>query len=256
MTPNWNDLRVGKDNEIGQYMLNISDLTSGYGPVQVLHNLTLHVNDGEIVAVLGPNGAGKSTLLMTIVGLISAQKGSIVFQECPLESESPESVLAKGIALVPEGRRVFSGLTVLENLQMGAYLERDAVRIRNRIEYVFDLFARLKERRNQLAGTMSGGEQQMLAIARALMSHPKLLLLDEPSLGLAPIIVEVVIDLIRNLRKEGLTIILVEQNIHQALEISDRAYVLVNGLIKMSGRAEKLLETGVDMERAYLGEKI
>jgi branched-chain amino acid transport system ATP-binding protein len=237
-------------------MLTISDLTSGYGPVEVLHNLSLNVNDGETVAILGPNGAGKSTLLKTIVGLISAQKGTIVFQGRPIERETPESVLAKGIALVPEGRRVFAGLTVLENLQMGAYLEHDAVRIKSRIEYVFDLFSRLKERRRQLAGTMSGGEQQMLAIARALMSRPKLLLLDEPSLGLAPVIVEVVIDLIDSLRKEGLTIILVEQNIHQALEISSRAYVLANGVIKLHGEAAQLLETGLDLEKAYLGGEV
>ena len=237
-------------------MLNISDLTSGYGPIEVIHNLSLNVNQGEIVAVLGPNGAGKSTLLKTIVGLIPPQNGAIVFQDRPIERQTPERVLEYGIALVPEGRRVFAGLTVQENLQMGAYLEREAARIKDRIEYTFELFPRLRDRRRQLAGTMSGGEQQQLAIARALMSSPKMLLLDEPSLGLAPVIVEVVIDLINSLRKDGLTIILVEQNIHQALEISDRAYVLVNGSIKLSGDAGELLETGLDMEKAYLGGKI
>jgi branched-chain amino acid transport system ATP-binding protein len=237
-------------------MLNISDLTSGYGPVEVIHNLSLNVNEGEIVAVLGPNGAGKSTLLKTIVGLIPPQNGAIVFQDRPIERQTPERVLEWGLALVPEGRRVFAGLTVLENLRMGAYLESEAARIRNRIDYTFDLFPRLKDRHRQLAGTLSGGEQQQLAIARALMSSPKMLLLDEPSLGLAPVIVEVVIDLINNLRKDGLTIVLVEQNIHQALEISDRAYVLVNGSIKLTGNANQLLETGLDMEKAYLGGKI
>lgn len=237
-------------------MLNISDLTSGYGQVEVVRNLSLNVNPGEIVAVLGPNGAGKSTLLKTIVGLIPPQSGAIVFQGRPIERQAPERVLEWGISLVPEGRRVFAGLTVLENLRMGAYLERDADNIVNRIDYTFTLFPRLKERRRQLAGTLSGGEQQQLAIARALMSKPKMLLLDEPSLGLAPVIVEVVIELINGLRKDGLTIILVEQNIHQALEISDRAYVLVNGSIRMSGKADQLLETGLDMEKAYLGEKI
>lgn len=237
-------------------MLNISDLTSGYGPIEVIHNLSLNVNQGEIVAVLGPNGAGKSTLLKTIVGLISPRNGGILFQDRPIERQTPERVLERGIALVPEGRRVFAGLTVLENLQMGAYLERETARIRDRIDYTFDLFPRLKDRHRQLAGTLSGGEQQQLAIARALMSSPKMLLLDEPSLGLAPVIVEVVIDLINSLRKDGLTIILVEQNIHQALEISDRAYVLVNGSIKLSGNANELLETGLDMEKAYLGGKI
>lgn len=237
-------------------MLNISDLTSGYGPVEVIHNLSLNVNEGEIVAVLGPNGAGKSTLLKTIVGLIPPQNGAIVFQDRPIERQTPERVLEWGLALVPEGRRVFAGLTVLENLRMGAYLESEAAHIRNRIDYTFDLFPRLKDRHRQLAGTLSGGEQQQLAIARALMSSPKMLLLDEPSLGLAPVIVEVVIDLINNLRKDGLTIVLVEQNIHQALEISDRAYVLVNGSIKLTGNANQLLETGLDMEKAYLGGKI
>ncbi len=237
-------------------MLKILDLTSGYGPVVVLHSLSLNVNDGETVAILGPNGAGKSTLLKTIVGLISAQKGTILFQGRPIERATPESLLAKGIALVPEGRRVFAGLTVMENLRMGAYLEHNAARTKSRIEYVFNLFFRLKERRRQLAGTLSGGEQQMLAIARALMSRPKLLLLDEPSLGLAPVLVEVVIDLIDSLRKEGLTIILVEQNIHQALEISNRAYVLTNGVIKLQGDAAQLLETGLDLEKAYLGGQV
>ena len=237
-------------------MLNISDLTSGYGPVEVIHNLSLNVNGGEIVAILGPNGAGKSTLLKTTVGLIPPQNGAIVFQDRPIERQTPERVLEWGLALVPEGRRVFAGLTVLENLRMGAYLESEAARIRNRIDYTFDLFPRLKDRHRQLAGTLSGGEQQQLAIARALMSSPKMLLLDEPSLGLAPVIVEVVIDLINNLRKDGLTIVLVEQNIHQALEISDRAYVLVNGSIKLTGNANQLLETGLDMEKAYLGGKI
>lgn len=239
-----------------KHMLNISGLTSGYGPVEVLHGLSLYINKGEIVAVIGPNGAGKSTLLKTIVGLISPQNGSILFQDRSIERQPPEYVLDRGIALVPEGRRVFAGLTVLENLHMGAYLERDSSRKKKQIDYIYDLFPRLEERHQQLSGTLSGGEQQQLAIARALMSRPKMLLLDEPSLGLAPVIVEVVIDLINSLRKEGLTIILVEQNIHQALEISDRAYVLVNGSIRMSGSASQLLETGVDMEKAYLGEKI
>ncbi len=234
-------------------MLAISDLVSGYGPVEVLHGLSLGVEPAETVAVLGPNGAGKSTLLRTIVGLIPAQKGTIVFEDRPIEREMPEDVLEKGIAMVPEGRRVFAGLTVLENLQMGAYLVRDVEKVRTSLDNVFNLFPRLKERKNQLAGTLSGGEQQQLAIARALMSQPKMLLLDEPSLGLAPVIVEVVIELINSLRQRGLTIILVEQNIHQALEISDRAYVLVNGAIKMEGNASELLETGLDLEKAYLG---
>ena len=237
-------------------MFEMSNITSGYGPVEVIHDVSLNVNEGEIVAVLGPNGAGKSTLLKTIVGLIVPRSGTISFKDRAIERKPPEWVLENGIALVPEGRRVFAGLTVLENLQMGAYLEKDKARTRRRIDYIFELFPRLKERRGQLSGTLSGGEQQQLAIARALMSRPRMLLLDEPSLGLAPVIVEVVINLVNSLRQDGLTIILVEQNIHQALEISDRAYILVNGYIRMSGNAKQLLETGVDMEKAYLGEKL
>ena len=235
-------------------MLEITNLVSGYGPVKVLHGLSMSVDQGATVAVLGPNGAGKSTLLKTIIGLIPPQTGVVNFEGKPIEKLPPETVLEKGIALVPEGRRVFARLTVLENLRMGAYRERVATEIRQSLDYVYNLFPKLAERSKQLAGTLSGGEQQQLAIARALMSRPKMLLLDEPSLGLAPVIVDVVIDLIRNLKSEGLTIILVEQNIHQALAISDRAYVMANGSIRLEGDAAELRSTGLDLERAYLGD--
>jgi len=235
-------------------MLEVADLVSGYGPVKVLHGLSISVDQGTTVAVLGPNGAGKSTLLKTIIGLIPSQTGQIKFEGHPIEKMPPEAVLEKGIALVPEGRRVFARLTVLENLRMGAYREREANVIQQSLDYVYHLFPRLDERSRQLAGTLSGGEQQQLAIARALMSRPKMLLLDEPSLGLAPVIVDVVIDLIKNLKTEGLTIVLVEQNIHQALAISDRAYVMANGSIRLEGDAAELRATGLDLERAYLGD--
>ena len=237
-------------------MLTISNLRSGYGPVKVLHDLSMSVDKGSTVAVLGPNGAGKSTLLKTIIGLIPPQSGAVIFEGNSIDKLPPEIVLEKGIALVPEGRRVFARLTVLENLQMGAYREREATVVQQSLDYVYQLFPKLEERSKQLAGTLSGGEQQQLAIARALMSRPKMLLLDEPSLGLAPVIVDIVIDLIRNLKSEGLTIILVEQNIHQALEISDRAYVIANGSIRMEGDAADLISTGLDLERAYLGDYV
>ena len=237
-------------------MLEITNLVSGYGPVKVLHGLSMSVDQGATVAVLGPNGAGKSTLLKTIIGLIPPQTGVVNFEGKPIEKLPPETVLEKGIALVPEGRRVFARLTVLENLRMGAYRERQTTVIQQSLDYVYHLFPKLAERNRQLAGTLSGGEQQQLAIARALMSRPKMLLLDEPSLGLAPVIVDVVIDLIRNLKSEGLTIILVEQNIHQALEISDRAYVMANGSIRLEGDAAELRSTGLDLERAYLGDYV
>lgn len=237
-------------------MLEITNLVAGYGPVEVLHGLSMSVDQGATVAVLGPNGAGKSTLLKTIIGLIPPQTGRVKFEGQPIEKLPPETVLEKGIALVPEGRRVFARLTVLENLRMGAYREREAAAIQQSLDDVYHLFPKLAERSKQLAGTLSGGEQQQLAIARALMSRPKMLLLDEPSLGLAPVIVDVVIGLIRDLKSEGLTITLVEQNIHQALEISDRAYVMANGSIRLEGDAAELRSTGLDLERAYLGDYV
>ena len=234
-------------------MLEITDMTAGYGPVEVLHGISLNVNEGETVAVLGPNGAGKSTLMNTLVGLVRANQGEIRYLGQPIHRMAPEQILERGIALVPEGRRVFSQLTVHENLRMGGYLNPSREDVARKIDEAFSRFPVLKDRRAQLAGTLSGGEQQQLAIARALMSHPKMLLLDEPSLGLAPVIIDVVLDLIGDLKKEGLTILLVEQNIHQALEVSDRVYVMATGTIRMSGDAVRFRETGLDLEKAYLG---
>jgi branched-chain amino acid transport system ATP-binding protein len=234
-------------------MLEVRGLTAGYGPVEVLHEISLRVDAGEIVAVLGPNGAGKSTLLRTLVGLLRPRRGEVWFDGQQIDGQAPEDILRLGIGLVPEGRRVFQGLTVLENLRMGAYLERRREAVDERLSSAFEQFPVLAERRHQMAGTLSGGEQQQLAIARALMSRPTMILLDEPSLGLAPVLVAEVFDLIQDLRRDGLTIMLVEQSIHQALEVSDRAYVLASGSIQLEGTAAELRATGLQMEKAYLG---
>ncbi|MCB0212122.1 MAG: ABC transporter ATP-binding protein [Anaerolineae bacterium] len=235
-------------------MLHIRDLVVNYGPVEVLHGISLNVDKGEIVAVLGPNGAGKSTLLRTVVGLLRPQRGEIIHQSMRIDGRSPEDNLATGIALVPEGRRIFSRLTVLENLRAGAYLQRNKRAVEESLAFVFEQFPILAERQAQLGGTLSGGQQQMLAIARALMSQPKMMLLDEPSLGLAPLLVSDILELIQHLRDDGLTIVLVEQNAHQALEISDRAYVLASGRVQAAGSAQEFQEGGLDLERAYLGD--
>jgi branched-chain amino acid transport system ATP-binding protein len=235
-------------------LLQIRDLVVNYGPIEVLHGISLTAEEGEIVSILGPNGAGKSTLLHTVVGLLRAQRGEISYQARRINGRSPEDNLAHGIALVPEGRRIFARLTVLENLRAGAYLVRNKRVIQERLAFVFQRFPVLAERHAQLGGTLSGGQQQTLAIGRALMSHPQLLLLDEPSLGLAPLLVEDIFDLIRQLRDNGLTIILVEQNAHQALEISDRAYILAAGQVRAEASANDLQQKGFDLERAYLGD--
>ncbi|MCB0195663.1 MAG: ABC transporter ATP-binding protein [Anaerolineae bacterium] len=235
-------------------MLHIRDLVVNYGPVEVLHGISLSVETGEIVSVLGPNGAGKSTLLRTIVGLLRPQRGEITYQSTRIEGRSPEDNLAAGIALVPEGRRIFSRLTVLENLRAGAYLKRNKREVEENLAFVFEQFPILFERHAQLGGTLSGGQQQMLAIARALMSQPQLMLLDEPSLGLAPLLVHDILELIQHLRDNGLTIVLVEQNAHQALEISDRAYVLASGKVQAEGDALEFQQGGLDLEQAYLGD--
>ena len=234
-------------------MLKVEALTVTYGPVEVLHGISLQVEAGEIVSVLGPNGAGKSTLLRTVVGLLRPRRGAIWFEGARLDGQAPEHITKRGIVLVPEGRRVFAGLTVLENLRLGAYIEPKAEVIAASLAAVFEQFPILAERRHQVAGTLSGGQQQQLAIARALMSRPRLMLLDEPSLGLAPLLVEAILELIQKLRDQGLTMILVEQNVHQALEISDRAYVLASGVVQLEGEAAQLLQTGLELERAYLG---
>jgi branched-chain amino acid transport system ATP-binding protein len=234
-------------------MLEIDELDAGYAAVDVLHGISIQVEAGEIVAILGPNGAGKSTLLKTIVGLIPARKGEIRFDGKEINGLSPEAILGRGLALVPEGREIFTGLTVLENLQVGAYLEPDQKEVARRIADISERFPVLSDRQSQIGVTLSGGEQQQLAIGRALMSAPKMLMLDEPSLGLAPGLVKAVMDLLREIRDDGLTVLLVEQNIHQALEISDRVYVMASGRIQFEGDAVEFRERGLELERAYLG---
>lgn len=236
-------------------MLDIQNLRAGYGSIEALHGVSLKVEDQEIVTVLGPNGAGKSTLLKAIVGLIEVRQGSISFDGHQINGMRPEGILSRGLTLVPEGRGIFDGLTVLENLLIGAYLEKDQNEIDERVTMVGKRFPVLAERHNQMGVTLSGGEQQQLAIARALMSVPKMLLLDEPSLGLAPNLVENVMDLLRELRQDGLTILLVEQNTHQALKVSDRAYVMTSGTIRAEGPSSEFREKGLELERAYLGDE-
>ncbi len=236
-------------------MLHIKNLSASYGPIQVLKNCSLHVDEGEIVSIIGANGAGKTTLLLSISGLISSLSGEIRFFDSSLRGLSPDKIVALGIAHCPEGRQLFSPLSVYENLMLGAYARKDADdhTINAEMERIFELFPRLKERIDQTAGTLSGGEQQMLAIGRALMAKPRLLLLDEPSLGLAPRLVDTIIKTIVELNEEGMTILLVEQNAKKALEISHRAYILETGRIVLQGRASDLAEDS-EIKRAYLGK--
>jgi branched-chain amino acid transport system ATP-binding protein len=233
-------------------MLSVEGLNVFYGLAQALWDVSLQVNRGEIVSIIGSNGAGKSTTLKTIAGLLRPKSGSIKFDGSELSRTPPHKIIEKGIALVPEGRWLFPVMTVQENLELGAYTKEARRHLRDRFEEVFNLFPILKERRKQLAGTLSGGEQQMLAIARALMSRPKLLMLDEPSLGLAPSIVRKVFEVIERINEGGVAILLVEQNVHHALNISDRGYVLENGRIALSGRSDELLENE-HVKKAYLG---
>ncbi|HLT58095.1 MAG: ABC transporter ATP-binding protein [Limnochordales bacterium] len=233
-------------------MLAIENLVTHYGPVEALKGITLHVNQGEIVTLIGANGAGKSTTLRTISGLVRPTRGTITYEGHDLTALPPERIVALGIAHVPEGRRVFPLMTVLENLELGAYTRSDARAIQEDLDRVFTLFPRLAERRTQLAGTMSGGEQQMLAIGRALMARPRLLLLDEPSMGLAPIIVESIFQVIEDINKQGTTILLVEQNANLALSVAHKGYVLETGRIALSGTAAALRENEA-VRRAYLG---
>ena len=232
-------------------VLSISDINVYYGPIHAVKGISFDVYDGEIVSLIGANGAGKSTTLDTVSGLIRSKTGSIEFMGENISSMAPHKIVAKGLVHVPEGRRIFLQLTVEENLEMGAFL-RDKKDVEPGKERAFRLFPRLEERRKQIAGTLSGGEQQMLAISRALMSDPKLMMMDEPSMGLAPIIVEQVFEIIEKLRDDGHTILLVEQNAKMALSISDRAYVLETGNITLSGTAKELLESD-SVRKAYLG---
>ena len=233
-------------------LLKLTDIVVNYGRVRALFGISMEMGRGEIVCLVGPNGAGKSTTLKTISGLIKPVSGTTEFADTRIDRLRPDQILRMGIAHCPEGRRVFPDMTVLENLEMGAYNRRGRDRIATDLEVQFESFPILGERKQQLAGTLSGGEQQMLAVARALMSKPKLLLFDEPSLGLAPFLVQRVVDTIRNIRSQGITILLVEQNARMALEISDRAYVLETGNIALEGPAADLLRDE-HVKAAYLG---
>ena len=234
-------------------MLEVKDLQVYYGVIQALKGISFHVNQGEVIALIGANGAGKTTTLQTLTGILSPKSGSIVFEGKDLTRTPAHKIVSMGMAHVPEGRRVFAQLSVLQNLMMGAYTRKDKEEIAQTLETVFDRFPRLKERQNQTAGTLSGGEQQMLAMGRALMSQPKIILMDEPSMGLSPIFVNEIFDIIREVSESGTTVLLVEQNAKKALSIADRAYVLETGSITMDGKAEDLLNDEA-VQKAYLGE--
>jgi branched-chain amino acid transport system ATP-binding protein len=233
-------------------LLELRNVEAGYGRIQILHGVSLEVREGEIVSVIGPNGAGKSTTFKVIMGFITYLGGDIRFAGQSLVGYRPDQILARGLAYVPQGRIVFRHMTVLENLEMGAYIERDKARIRQAMAYVFTLFPRLAERQKQLAGTLSGGEQQMLAMGRALMTRPQMLLLDEPSLGLAPRYITLLFEKIVEMSRAGLTIMLVEQNAARALDISDRAYVLELGKNRFEGTGQELLHNP-EVKQMYLG---
>jgi branched-chain amino acid transport system ATP-binding protein len=233
-------------------MLHVKDLQVYYGAIHAIHGVSLHVEQGEIVSLIGANGAGKTTILRTISGLIKAHQGEITFDGHDLIKTESHKIPALGLAQVPEGRQVFAELSVEENLDLGAFIRKDNDKIQADKQDVYRRFTRLKERRRQLAGTLSGGEQQMLAIGRALMSRPRMLLLDEPSMGLSPLLVQDIFGIITEINKGGVTILLVEQNARMALSISDRAYVLETGRIALSGSAEELMEND-DVRKAYLG---
>lgn len=233
-------------------MLKLSNVNSFYGEVQVLKDLSLQVNQGEIVTLIGANAAGKSTMLSCISRTVKSYTGEITFEDHRIDGLRPDQVVDHGLIQVPEGRLLFPKLTVRENLELGAYSKRSRNNRKERLEYVYGLLPRLKERSNQMAGSLSGGEAQMCAIGRGLMADPKLLMLDEPSLGLAPIIVLEIMELIKNIRKEGMTILLVEQNVRQSLKLADRAYVIENGRILMEGIGKELLDSN-EVKRAYLG---
>jgi branched-chain amino acid transport system ATP-binding protein len=233
-------------------LLELRDVAAAYGSIQILYGVSLHVDPGEVVAVIGPNGAGKSTTFKVVMGFITRLGGEIRFDGRSLVGQRPNRILGLGLGYVPQGRVVFSQMTVGENLDMGAYLERDRARMQQSLEYVFSLFPRLRERRRQVAGTLSGGEQQMLAMGRALMMRPRMMMLDEPSLGLSPRFVDEVFDKIVELARGGLTVMLVEQNAARALEISDRGYVLELGRNRFEGTGHELL-ANPDIRRMYLG---
>ena len=233
-------------------MLELNNLTAGYGSFQALFSINLEVKKGEAIAVIGPNGAGKTTLLRTISGMLPVQSGNLSMEGTSLKDVPPYQIIDFGIAHVPENRRLFSSMSIEDNLRMGAFTPNARPHFEERLDFIFDLFPRLKERRSQIAGTLSGGEQQMCAIGRALMSSPKLLLMDEPSAGLAPVIVNQVFQLVQQIRDQGLTVLIVEQNIEQVLQIVDRAYLMEVGAIKISGKAEELIQSE-SIRKAYVG---
>lgn len=234
-------------------MLEVKDLAVYYGMIHAIKGVSFEVNKGEIIALIGANGAGKTTILHTITGLLSPKRGSIQFEGKELTKIPAHKIVSLGMAHVPEGRRVFAELSVYQNLKLGAYTRSDKKEIEETMETVYQRFPRLRERKNQMAGTLSGGEQQMLAMGRALMSHPQIILMDEPSMGLSPILVNEIFDIIRSVNEAGTTVLLVEQNAKKALEIADRAYVLETGRIVTSGPADALMNND-SIKKAYLGE--
>lgn len=234
-------------------MLTVKNVQSGYGNILAVKGISLEINQGEIITLIGANGAGKSTTLMTISGVVRCRGGEIIYNGEEIQALDTDALVKRGICQVPEGRHIFPQLTVRENLDMGAFLRKDSGQIRRDLEYVFELFPILAERRNQDGGTLSGGEQQMLAMSRALMARPQLLLLDEPSMGLAPLIIKQIFEIIKKINQEqNTTIFLVEQNANQALHVADRGYVIENGRIILSGSAQDLL-SNTDVQKAYLG---
>ena len=235
-------------------MLQITDLATAYGKIEALKGVSLSAKAGEVTCLLGPNGAGKSTLMLTLSGILKPQRGSVKFEGEELVGKSPADIVARGLALVPENRLVFPALTVRENLMAGAYKRRDTAAIRSDIDAMFGRFPRLQERVDQLAGTLSGGEQQMLAVARALMSRPRLLLMDEPSVGLAPLVVAEIFAIIRQLHAEGVSLFVVEQNAHMALKVAQHFYLMEQGRVSFSGSPGELADDDV-IQRAYLGQK-
>ena len=234
-------------------MLEVKDLEVYYGVIQAIKGVSFQVNQGEVIALIGANGAGKTTILHTITGLLSPKRGSVMFEGKEITKVPAHKIVSMGMAHVPEGRRVFAELSVYENLKIGAYTRKDKKEIEESLANVYKRFPRLEERKNQMAGTLSGGEQQMLAMGRALMSKPKIILMDEPSMGLSPIMVNEIFDIIRAVSEGGTTVLLVEQNAKKALGIADRAYVLETGKIVLEGKAEELLEND-SIKKAYLGE--
>ncbi|KRK89520.1 ABC transporter ATP-binding protein [Lentilactobacillus sunkii] len=233
-------------------LLTVDDLFVNYGVINAVKGVSFNINEGEIVSLIGANGAGKSTILKTISGLLRPKSGKITYEDQEIQSKSAPKVVADGISQVPEGRHIFAGLTVMENLQMGSFLVKDRAKIKQNFDEVFERFPILKQRKNQDAATLSGGEQQMLAMGRALMANPKLILLDEPSMGLAPIFINEIFDIIKEINKQGTTVLLIEQNAKKALSIADRGYVLATGKIQMTGTGDELL-ANKDVQKAYLG---